>query len=516
MQDFILSCVLNALVGAAVGAGTNELAIRYLFWKVIPSKKEQIAEAIQRVISGELMSPEKIREKLLSEQVKLAVKSGASEFLDGYFQRELPSMYELTNRREDFLRDLEDKLAGTAAAMLHEYFSDERFYEENVKNFLRGQLPGVFNKTPLELWPEAGGAIEKVSMRLVEMAGQPSVQDKIANWLTEVIRNELTNSGKTWRELLTPNMVTDLKQEIQRLAPKFVDKLCDFLRRADVQEKIRKVITENVHEKINAKLPNFIHQVSQGKAGKYISNFLKIDREIESFCRQFPDQLKREFDQEDHDSEIYALADRLADDILDSSPGDLLRNTDDERIRELVQGVMQKFLTPETVSELGRQLFVWIKPWLDIPLRKSLGHFKVRLTPDYAAEFFTAQIRRIISSEDFKLKLLENLRQLLEKLRNQPIGRLDRFIQPNARNEIAALTGDILIDAASARFEDFAEHTGIWDIITDTIRGYDNRELERLVRKIANRELRWITVMGGIIGLFIGLIQGIMNYFIYR
>jgi len=48
------------------------------------------------------------------------------------------------------------------------------------------------------------------------------------------------------------------------------------------------------------------------------------------------------------------------------------------------------------------------------------------------------------------------------------------------------------------------------DLVESKVNSFDFRELERLVKKIASRELRFIEVAGGVLGLIIGLIQVIL------
>ncbi|MGN0846539.1 MAG: DUF445 domain-containing protein [Kiritimatiellia bacterium] len=56
------------------------------------------------------------------------------------------------------------------------------------------------------------------------------------------------------------------------------------------------------------------------------------------------------------------------------------------------------------------------------------------------------------------------------------------------------------------------EETDVWQIVYDTIMGYDERKLEALTREIANRELRGVTLWGGVIGAFVGLSMSLVMW----
>ena len=58
------------------------------------------------------------------------------------------------------------------------------------------------------------------------------------------------------------------------------------------------------------------------------------------------------------------------------------------------------------------------------------------------------------------------------------------------------------------------EETDVWQIVYDTIMGYDEKKLEVLTREVANRELRGVTLWGGVIGAVVGLSMSIVMWLI--
>jgi len=58
------------------------------------------------------------------------------------------------------------------------------------------------------------------------------------------------------------------------------------------------------------------------------------------------------------------------------------------------------------------------------------------------------------------------------------------------------------------------EETDVWQIVYDTIMGYDEHKLEILTREVANRELRGVTLWGGVIGASVGLFMSVMMWLI--
>ena len=94
MNPLVLACIEGA-VGFAIGAGTNDLAIRWIFHTVFAKKKRAIAEAVQRVISNELMTPEKVAQRLTEPSAQSALKSSFADYIDEFCARDLPAFDQL-------------------------------------------------------------------------------------------------------------------------------------------------------------------------------------------------------------------------------------------------------------------------------------------------------------------------------------------------------------------------------------------------------------------------------------
>ena len=52
--------------------------------------------------------------------------------------------------------------------------------------------------------------------------------------------------------------------------------------------------------------------------------------------------------------------------------------------------------------------------------------------------------------------------------------------------------------------------THIWDVIHESIVGYDEEKMETVTRSIANRELRGVTLWGGLIGFGVGFVGSLL------
>ena len=86
-MSFVWQAVVQGAVGFAIGAGTNDLAIRWLFATVFTYKKKAIAESVQKVVSTELMSSDKIVARLATTEVRDTVERNVRRELDAVCDR---------------------------------------------------------------------------------------------------------------------------------------------------------------------------------------------------------------------------------------------------------------------------------------------------------------------------------------------------------------------------------------------------------------------------------------------
>ena len=81
-MTLLVQMAVQGAVGFAIGAGTNDLAIRWVFNALFTKKKRLIAENTKEVICNELMTAEKIVAKLTSPEVRAALERDVRNKLD--------------------------------------------------------------------------------------------------------------------------------------------------------------------------------------------------------------------------------------------------------------------------------------------------------------------------------------------------------------------------------------------------------------------------------------------------
>lgn len=124
-MNFLTQTLIQGSVGFAVGAGTNDLAIRWIF-RTIHKKKLAIGRAIQDVISTELLSPQRIILRLSRPEVREMLERNIRDAIDRYCIREYPSPTDIVAGNpvaEAALHDSVEMLASRLADDLVHYYT---------------------------------------------------------------------------------------------------------------------------------------------------------------------------------------------------------------------------------------------------------------------------------------------------------------------------------------------------------------------------------------------------------
>ena len=86
-MNLLAQMAVQGAVGFAIGAGTNELAIRWVFNALFTKKKRIIAENTKNLIYTELMTSEKIAAKVTSPEVRAVLERDVRRQLDDWERR---------------------------------------------------------------------------------------------------------------------------------------------------------------------------------------------------------------------------------------------------------------------------------------------------------------------------------------------------------------------------------------------------------------------------------------------
>ncbi len=501
---------ISGVVGACIGAVTNELAIRWIFRYIMPRKKNDMALAIREVLSGDLMSPERLRAKFQEEKFRQVLKDNIRQYLDELANRDLPSPRAMLP--EKAAGALEQVLATLPAEEIRGFIQHDKFASEILKPFLNRLLEEALKKSPRELLPETiDSALSQLPATIGRMLEAPSVREKLARIATDLLYPSLTSS-EPLHKLLPPEAGDLVSSAVKEAVPHLRGSLEELLKDEKVQKKLSAFIRGSIKDHFKVKPEDSL----LGRGKKILidgaMDFFDMDTEVDEFCRALPDRIKGEMNP-GHPA-FKQFTDDLAKTILNSPPRKMLVIRDRKHLETTLSGLLQQLPT----DTLGVAIAKIVKDALS---RAANAEIKTLLRFTGAGGFgadtvekMTDKIKQILLSEESAKVIESGCRDFAVRFIDRPIGRPEKLLTPQTRTDLTDFLETAAIETLSERLEDFTRNSGIWDTVVDSIVSLDDKQMEIMARRIANRELKWVTVLGGIIGFIIGILQGGLNFYL--
>lgn len=124
-----------------------------------------------------------------------------------------------------------------------------------------------------------------------------------------------------------------------------------------------------------------------------------------------------------------------------------------------------------------------------------------------------------LTSEKVKNQILSYIKNLI---REKSYERLPAFIPQGFKVTIAGYLGDIIDRHGSTIFDELKQkliqkaksEINIKEMVEEKINSLDLEQLENLIIKLSQKELKQIEILGGVIGFFVGLIQAAASCYI--
>ncbi len=510
-MHFLSQLAIQGAVGFVIGAGTNELAIRWVFWAIFAKKKRVIAAAVQRVVSCELMSPDKIARRLNSPEVSQNLHEALLTTLTDAAARHWPPLDALVRDTAGLnLETVRHQLSKLAAEAVASRLAEPAFRDEVLRPFLCERWGYVSSQRPAELLPHSARALlDGLPARLADAVLAPEHRRKLCAVIAEGLRSWMKDYPSP-AAFLGPASVDEIAALASSRTRLLGEELAVLLATPPAQEALRAAIRGAVQSRLNEQ--GALGHLLSGLAGAAI-----VENQLARFCETIPSAVRAQLDDEAAAGRMRTLVESAARKLLNRTWRELV---DTESAGTLERHV-QSLLDSDAVRDMVRHGFESVAASMIGNLEKgTLADASCLLAVDgdvsaylgWAADVLHTALR----SDDVRQQLERQAEQAVRELCARPIGPLDTFLPAGAKSRLAALLVDQILSFANANMLELVERTRIWDVISESIIVYDEKKMEQLTRSVANRELVWVTISGGIIGLFVGLAQSVVLYILNR
>ncbi len=463
----VLPWLLPPAIGAAIGFVTNDIAIRMLFRPlreyrllgvripftpgIIPRRRHELAQAIGRMVSQELVTAETIGAYL--------EHGSAQEGLRGWVSRATSQVLEAR---------VTDLPAGAGAArelvteLLEGFLRSDRF-----RTVIRAALETVLvsletaSLSSLAGDADAATAIARAVIRLLPMAGADrSPPDAAA--VEATVRAARLLAAPAGRGLGRWLCAPEIRPELERRAR-------DLLRGAlDKLSTLQRLVV---------------------RAGKY-------DRRLEEKLPEIVDETVARLGE--------FLADRATQDALaEAVRAALERGGEDAG----PAGAPPDGQVGEVLTEL---LAAWVRPILGRPIVASVQDL-AGVSPQVFVDRITEQIAERARMPGTASRVLDAIRSVATRHPGgATVGEI-LGIPVATKARLDTLLADKALELLRSRLGDLLAGLDIRAMVVQRIDSLDVADVEKLLTMVIARHLKWINVFGAILGAVIGLAQAVLN-----
>jgi hypothetical protein len=510
-MDFFRTWILPTLMGAIIGYFTNWLAIKMLFRPlkpvylgklklpftpgILPRERERLARSVGDTVSRELLTPEvfktRLREPALRDKIEISVRgvvdqllaNDASALMSGLADLgagvsrgdvEIPEAAALAGASlssilasEEFRRALA-AAAGKAArdagklslasllpperlrALAERFAADWSGGDRRVmvETFLDRVFSPVPGTAPL-LHAEAVAPLAEVASRSLYRGLLP-VAERILS--SPAVQNDLSGVGR--------DMV---KRAIARLGP--VQRL--IVGAANYEKTLSDSMPETIADLKDAIMRLLRSEEMEAKVVEAILAYLRAPRlthEAFPLAPLFPL------------AEVKKAAGLLFDGLGNEKAG-------------FASAIEQRYRTfaGKSIDELV--------PGLTIALSGTLEQ-GLPAVPGTGTEIVAGALGAFLVD-------------YAERIKGKSVGDI-LALGEEKRERIAALIADGVVAALSSQAERLVEALDVKTMVVDKLDQLDMAEIERIILQVVDKELNWITILGGVLGAVIGVFQSLV------
>ncbi len=518
----LLPYLLPPLLGALIGYVTNYIAIRMLFrplraWRIlgvrvpltpgiIPAKRDELARKMGDMVGEHLLTADDVGRAFAKDSIQQELRLAVTDKLGRFLDRELGPLESLVPERfRPRFRELVDLLRGKFAKLVFDYLQTQGF-ETRLREYLQRQgdhlLAGDLNRF---LTPERYQSLQQhLDGKLSGFFASPHLAETIGHFVDHKTEN-LIASERPLRELLPPELVELLLNQLEREMPPLLERFGGMLYDPDFRERLV--------AKGKGAIDSFLD--SLGGLTGLLSGFMDLNKiydKIPEFLDKAGDEIAGWLKEEKTQQQLAALLRERIDGLLDKPLAAYLENLPYEKvsgIRRFVRDqailAVQSRRTTEAVLGLTETAIERIKDRSFASLlHESLPDGSLERMREQLADRLLELLRSSQARTALEAVLLE---QGEEWIYRKPLGLLSAKMPNDLRKELETGLCQLVEELIKKEAPRMVETLNVQRMVEEKVNGLDLLQVEGLLMGIMQEQFKYINIFGGLLGFLIGLLN---------
>ncbi len=501
------------VIGALIGLVTNHIAIVMLFrpYKsikiggvkvfgegVIPKNKAKLARKIGETVQNDLLQPQDFVKRINSKEVESFIEQSSAKIIDDILNRDIPSLNEFIPDCENELKVVSNLICDKICSFLATDKGRDMLTE--LTNIV---LEKIGEKSFSEL---VSGKVEaQITSRILNMVILNSDKSKIDQFIWDSLQPELDEmfaseksisdlSGEQW-ESVTDSAIHSISVILAQRVP-------DFLENEELSNAIKDILTDRIKESIksNPQLSLFSSFISDQMLNDILGPTL------EQIMPELSQYLQSESVQE-----IISHGIRKQFSTLITTPVNNLVNTFTQDPNALKKALLTTISDKTIYLITDKRVMSGLNDWLH-----TLFSMKINDLADVdnfvdISGMIVENLQKSLTGDDGKSRLNKAISGLLTYLSTQQLGKISTYVSGGILEVIHRTVHRFIMDILNKEFPVILKQINLEKIVEEKIIEFPLIKLEQIIRNVASKELKYITVFGGILGFAIGFIQMLLT-----
>lgn len=473
---------------------------------IIPAKRDELARKMGEMVGEHLLTVDDVGRAFGKESIQRELRLAVTDKLGLFLDRELGPLESLIpDRFRARFRELVDLLRGKAVKLVFDYLQSDAFADK-LRDYLERQGDQILARDLASfLTPQRYRDLQlHLDGKYAEFFQSPKVANAIGSYVDQKTE-KLFTSEKSLREILPKDLVelllTQLEKELPPLAEKFGGMLYDPQFRKRLVKKGKSAIDSFLDSlgglagllsgfmdlnKIYDKIPDFLD-----KAGDEIANWLREADTQEKLAK-----LLRE--------RVDGLLDRSLASYLEKLPYEKVVGVR-QFVRNQVVETVQSRKTIDTALILTESAIDRIKDRsFDNLLRTALPDGGVERTRNQLVDKLLELIRSPEARNALEAILTERSEEWIYR---KPLGLLSAKLPGDLRKELEAAICQLVEEMLKKEAPRLVETLNVRKMVEEKVNSLDLLQVEGLLMGIMQEQFKYINLFGALLGFLIGFIN---------
>ncbi|NLW41065.1 MAG: DUF445 family protein [Tissierellia bacterium] len=483
-----MNYIIPVIVGGVIGYITNWIAIKMLFRPhyekrifnipipftpgLIPKEKNRIAKSIGEAVGEYLLSPEVVVDALFKNEG--SIEKVIIHYINRlkHEERTLEDLISSLNYGEFEGRkeDIKKKLASLIALNFRkDQFKDRliKLIDEYIFIVSRDNIYGIIE-----------GKIESF---LNYLANSDEVKEELSGLLMEKL-NTLSQDDRSLSEIIPEDIVNSFKDFILQNEENIV--------------KLLKNILDN--PRVKGQFKNWISDILSHNMNKLIAIFINPETISDKILSLLEEYLNKAERSKEILSFILLMVDKIFEKEISYLLGDFVKDLKEEDMSVVSEIIIKNVLKEDNQYKIIDKL-------------KNKLEGEEENIKSYLLDLIKRELESFLNSKSFYDHILSTVDKAIESILNRSISSLIVDINEDDILSIVNFLKIIIENLIKNQLPNMVKAFNISKIVEDQINSFDVAFTEELILEIANRELKAITWLGGLLGGIIGLLTPILT-----